>query len=65
MCLTAATDATQTADCMHSRRKVMLNWRPDTTNYDVYENEEPDYWESMTGIYFVHNCHEDRSSAVA
>ena len=30
--LTSATHETQTRDCMHSRRKFMLKYRPDTTN---------------------------------
>lgn len=29
---TVNTHATQTDDCMHSRRKFMLKWVPDTTN---------------------------------
>lgn len=28
-----ATQRTETVDCMQSRRKVMLNCRPETTNY--------------------------------
>lgn len=60
----AATQSTETVDCMHSRRKVMLNCRPDTTNYARGESRAA-WGGTAERAYLVHDRHQDGCEAVA